>query len=112
MASSSSTGAVAAGLGASASSLFASFCCVGPLVVTLFGVNGAILASTFKPWRPHLLLFALAFLIFGFFRMRSSVVAREGAACDPRSFRRAKVLLWTSAGVWVGAAVVTAVTWW
>ena len=104
------SGPVAAGLGASVSSLFASFCCVGPFVVAIAGVNGAILASTLKPWRPLMLLVALGFLVHGVLRVRSLSSASE--TCDLRGVRTARRLLKLSGAIWLGAIVVTALTWW
>ena len=53
------TGAASAALGSAA----ASICCIGPLAITLLGVQGAIVAAGIKPYRWYLL--AGSFVLIG-----------------------------------------------
>jgi mercuric ion transport protein len=81
----------------------ASICCIGPLAIVLLGVNGAILAAAFKPYRFYLL--SISFLLLAG-ALWSAYRARDGAACRVRSRRWSKIVLWASLGLWVAALVV------
>ena len=48
------------------SALIASLCCIGPLVLVLFGIGGASTALAIGYRKPYFLLFGLAMLIIGF----------------------------------------------
>lgn len=47
-------GSLFGGPAAAVSSAAPSICCIGALAIALLGVNGAILAAAFKPYRVHL----------------------------------------------------------
>ena len=59
-------GSAFGGAAAAATSVAASLCCVGPLALTLLGVNGMILAAGIKPYRGYLLGASLLFLGLAF----------------------------------------------
>ncbi|MGH7541320.1 MAG: mercuric transporter MerT family protein, partial [Gemmatimonadota bacterium] len=92
-------GAATAALGSAG----ASICCLGPLGVTLLGVNGAIFAAGLKPYRGYLLGASLALIGVGFrsFHRRRSV----GAACSTRMTRWTRRALWVSV-ILFGLAIV------
>ncbi|MCH9014564.1 MAG: hypothetical protein IH877_02595 [Gemmatimonadetes bacterium] len=77
----------------------ASICCIGPLALTLLGVQGAIWAAGLQPYRWYLLGTALVFLAIGFW---SQYGARfRGKSCSLRSRRIGRITLWTSASIWM-----------
>ncbi|MCI0432241.1 MAG: hypothetical protein L0271_01135 [Gemmatimonadetes bacterium] len=83
-------GAAVAALGSTA----ASICCLGPLGVTLLGVNGAIFAAGLKPYRGYFLSASIALIVLGFwsfYRRRQPV-----AACASRTARWTRLALWGS----------------
>ncbi len=94
-------GAASSAMGSAA----ASICCVGPLGVTLLGVQGAIFAAGLKPYRWYLLggsavLLGLAFL------MIYRPVSAAGASCSTRVGRWNRITFWTSAGIWITAITI------
>src|SRR5260370_34181223 len=66
---------------AAATSAAASICCIGPLAIALLGVNGAILAAAFKPYRVYLLGGSLVLLASAFWSAYRRPPMRDGAAC-------------------------------
>ncbi|MBA3658173.1 MAG: hypothetical protein H0W67_01090 [Gemmatimonadales bacterium] len=94
--------ATAAAAGGIAAALFASLCCIAPLLFVALGV-GAGLASTFEPLRPGLATLTVGLLALGFYivyRRRKTQVGTECAARPyPPSGRRDQALLWISAAV-------------
>ncbi len=98
-------GAAIGSSGSAIVSAAASVCCIGPLAITLLGVNGAILAAGFKPYRLHLLALSAALLAIAFW-----AVYRRGAkgsrACSTRGQRLTRTILWGSVIIWIGAALV------
>ena len=109
-------GSAFGGAAAAATSMAASLCCVGPLALTLLGVNGMILAAGIKPYRGYLLGASLVLLGLAFwvtYRRRRGV--REGDACQLPSGRVAKgrvtrIILWASAALWIGALILNLVS--
>lgn len=98
-------GSVVAGLASTA----ASICCIGPLAITLLGVNGAILAAGTKPYRPYLLTGSLLMLAFAFWRVYGRRVPRavsSGESCPVVPSRWTRFTLWTAAALWVFAVVI------
>ncbi len=91
---------------AAVTSTAASICCIGPLAIALLGVNGAILAAAFKPYRFYLLAVSLGLLGGAFWSVYGGPRARDGAACPARRGRRTKIILWTGAALWVAALVI------
>lgn len=101
---SATAGSVLAGLTSTA----ASICCIGPLAITLLGVNGAILAAGFKPYRPYLLGASLLMLVFAFWRIygRRAGGASGADSCSVGAPRWTRIILWAAAALWVLAVVI------
>ena len=94
------------GAAAAVTSTAASICCIGPLAIALLGVDGAILAAGFKPYRFYLLGTSLALLAAAFWSVYGGRQVRDGAACPVPAGRWTKVILWTALGLWTGAVVI------
>ncbi len=94
-------GAVGAALTAAAAGL----CCIGPLALTLLGVNGMILAAGLKPYRFHLLLGSILMWGLAFWVVYHPFRA-GGAACSTRSARLTRVVLWLATLIWIAAFVL------
>jgi len=99
-------GAILGASSAALTSAASSICCIGPLAITLLGVNGAILGAAIKPYRPFLLtesglMLALAFGLYFRPAANGSVVT-----CSVRARRVQKSLLWTGFGLWVAALFI------
>ena len=84
----------------------ASVCCIGPLAIALLGVNGAILAAAFKPYRVYLLSGSLVLLTDAFWSAYRRAPPRGGAACPVPVGRRTRLVLWVALGLWIGAVIV------
>ena len=84
-------------------SIFASICCIGPLAITLLGVNGAILGAVIKPYRPILLTSAAVLLAFAYWRLQRSRNVAKGAACSIKAMRAQKIVLRASVVIWIAA---------
>ncbi len=96
-------GALAGASSAALTSVASSICCIGPLAITLLGVNGAILGAAIKPYRPILLTAAAVLLAFAYWRLAGSRSGVEGAACSVRAMRVQKAVLWAGIVIWVVA---------
>ena len=94
------------GAAAAVTSTAASICCIGPLAIALLGVNGAILAAAFKPYRFYLLGASFMLLTSAFWTVYGARGVRDGAACPVRPGRWTKVILWTGVTLWVAALVI------
>lgn len=94
------------GAAAAVTSAAASICCIGPLAIALLGVNGAILAAAFKPYRGYLLTGSLALLASAFWSAYRRTPARDGGACRVPAGRWTKIVLWVALGLWLGAVVI------
>src|SRR2546422_9068347 len=95
------------GLGAGLSAAAATLCCVGPGVVSLLGVGGAVAAAALKPYRPVLLLGSVLLLGAAFWlAYRPAAAAGAGAACPTRLGRLVRAVLWTAAVTWIAALVL------
>ncbi len=99
-------GSVLSGTVAAVTSAAASICCIGPLAIALLGVNGAILAAAFKPYRVYLLSGSLVLLAGAFWSAYRRAPARDGTACPVPAGRRTRILLWVALGLWIGAVVI------
>ena len=110
MATSSSSGfnlsALVGASSAALTSVASSICCIGPLAITLLGVNGAILGAAIKPYRPLLLTAALFLLAFAYWRLMGSRNGAEGAVCSIRAMRLQKIVLWTGVVIWIAAVII------
>ena len=100
------TGAASAALGSAA----ASICCIGPLAITLLGVQGAIVAAGIKPYRWYLLAgsFVLIGLAFWSVYRPSPRKVTAGASCSigAGGGRVSRLVLWTASGIWVAAVAL------
>jgi len=78
-------GSLFGGTVAAFTSAAASICCIGPLAIALLGVNGAILAAAFKPYRVYLLSGSLVLLAGAFWtRIAGPPPQRATARRAPR----------------------------
>ncbi len=84
----------------------ASICCIGPLAIALLGVNGAILAAAFKPYRVYLLSGSLILIAGAFWSTYRRAPSRGGAACPVPAGRWTRVVLWVGLGLWIGAVII------
>ncbi len=100
------TSSLLGGAVAAVTSTAASICCIGPLAIALLGVNGAILAAAFKPYRFYLLGASFVLLAGGCWSVYGGHGVRDGAACPVRRGRWTKQILWTGVTLWVAALVV------
>ncbi len=91
---------------AALTSVASSICCIGPLAITLLGVNGAILGAAIKPYRPFLLTAALLLLAFAYWHFMGSRNGAEGAVCSIRAMRLQKIVLRVSAIIWITAVII------
>ena len=94
-------GAATGGMSAAVAAAFAGLCCFGPSGIALLGVGGTLAAASLKPYRPLLLLVSLGLLAFAFRQAYGRRVMVDGASCPIRAGRLARVMLWTSAVIWV-----------
>ena len=76
-----------AGMGAALTAAAASLCCIGPAVVAVVGVGGAVAAAGLKPYRPLLILVSMALLGVGFWLTYQppTTVGSGAAACPTRA---------------------------
>src|SRR5712671_7250211 len=99
-------GSVVGSAVAAVTSAAASICCIGPLAIALLGVNGAILAAAFKPYRVYLLSGSLVLLAGAFWSAYRRAPPPDGAACPVPAGRWTKIVLWVALGLWIGAVVI------
>jgi len=101
------SGSVAGAIGAALTSAAAALCCIGPLALTLLGVNGMILAAGLKPYRFYLIGGAGLFLAVAFwiaYRPSRSVLSfAECPVPKPGTVRLTRVVLWLTAGIWLAS---------
>lgn len=97
-------GAAGSALGSAA----AGICCLGPIGISLLGVQGAIFAAGLKPYSGYLLTGSAVLLGIAFWSVyrRPKNRRTNGQSCPSRGGRWTKRILWTSAAVWMGAAVL------
>ena len=98
-------GSLAGAVGAAFTAAAAALCCIGPLALTLLGVNGMILAAGLKPYRFQLLLGSMLMLSLAFWLIYRPMRA-GGAACSRRSARLIRLVLWFVTLVWIAAFVL------
>ena len=92
-------GASLGAVGAAATAIAASLCCVGPAVVAVLGTGGAIAVAKLEPWRPYLLGFGAVVLAVAFsLAYRPGGTCRNGS-CTKRASRFVKFTLWASASI-------------
>lgn len=94
------------GAAAAVTSAAASICCIGPLAIALLGVNGAIMAAAFKPYRVYLLSGSFMLLAGAFWSAYRRAPARAGVLCPVPTGRKTRIVLWVALGLWIGAVVI------
>ncbi len=87
-------------VGSALSSAVAAICCIGPLALTLLGVNGMIFAAGLKPYRFSLLAASALMLGLAFWLIYRPLPVK-GASCSTRSGRFTKIIVWFAAGIWL-----------
>lgn len=88
-------GSLASIAGALASSLLASLCCLGPLVLGALGVGGAGALWKLERYRTHFSVATLALLGAGFYFTYRRTAEVDGCACAlPPRRRLGRALLW------------------
>jgi mercuric ion transport protein len=100
MSSSTPSGSLSFAASAVLGAFLASACCVGPLLLALFGLGGAGLFRSLAPYRPLFLLAALALLGLGFFRAYQPR-ASDVCGCNSTPNNRSQKLLLLLAAVLV-----------
>ncbi len=98
--------ALAGASSAALTSVASSICCIGPLAITLLGVNGAILGAAIKPYRPILLTAAAVLLAFAYWRLMGARNGAEGAVCSIRAMRLQKIVLGIGVVIWIAAVII------
>ncbi len=94
----------AGAIGSAGLAALATACCVGPVVVALFGVGGAVAAASMIPYRPYLLGLALVLAVSaGWAAYRPRTVCTMNQCTTPRP---ARVAAWTAIVVTTVSAVV------
>lgn len=84
-------------VGAIASAIGASICCVGPLLLALTGLGGGALLLRFAPYRPYFLAGTACLLAASFYLTYRSPQenCEPGSICArPASRRTQKIVLW------------------
>jgi mercuric ion transport protein len=97
-----------AGLGAALTATAATLCCVGPAVVAVVGVGGAVAAASLKPYRPLLILVSVALLGLGFWLTYQprAAVGSSAVACPTRAGRLSRRIVWIAAAFWLAAVLL------
>ena len=97
----SSVGAAAGGVGGAGLSVAAAACCtpvLAPLVVSIFGVSGAIWAAGLKPYSGLIVAVSGALIALGFWLVYRP---RPAGVCEARRPRGVRLVLWLAAGLWL-----------
>ena len=94
--------------------IFASSCCVVPLVLVTMGVSGAWIGtlSALAPYQGYVAAFTLGVLGLGFWRVYGAKVeiCADGSYCgSPAANRLTKIALWCALAL-VGSAL--SIDWW
>ena len=97
-----------AGVGAALTAAAATLCCVGPAVVAIVGVGGAVAAAGLKPYRLLLILVSMALLGLGFWLTYEprAVLGSGAVACSTRAGRISRRIVWIAAAVWLAAVLL------
>ena len=96
--------------GGAFAAIAASACCIGPLVLVTVGVGGAWLGNfaALEPYRPPLIVIAMAAMILAYRRIYARAAAPDacapGTICAvPATRRMYKTLFWSVAAMVVAA---------
>lgn len=92
-------------VGAIATAVVASICCIGPVVLAGLGVGAVTAAQQFAPFRPYFLALTAIFLGFGFYfaYRKPRHEACSGEACEP-----SRIIRWTRPLLWIATVIVLA----
>lgn len=90
-------GASVGALAVAAAAVAATLCCIGPAVVAIFGVGGAVAIARLEPYRPYLLTAGVLVLAVGFYMAYRPGGACRGGTCSRRASNVMRVMLWLSA---------------
>jgi mercuric ion transport protein len=89
------------GVGAVASAVAASLCCLGPLVLAVTGLAGGAMFHLFAPYRAVFAALTILFLGGAFYwtyrRPSPGACETDGACTRPTVRRGTKIALWVSA---------------
>lgn len=81
-------------------SAFLGSCCALPLLLLSLGVGSMGFATALVPFRPYLILVTFILLAIAFYLVYGCKPVCEGkGACDVKSIRRTKILLWIATGL-------------
>ena len=98
-------GSLVGAVGAAFTSGVAAICCIGPLALTLLGVNGMIFAAGLKPYRFYLIGASGLMLALAYWMIYRPVTV-QGAACTTRTARWTRRTLWVATAVWFAAFIL------
>ena len=101
------TGAI--GLGAIAS--FIGLCCIGPWVVVLFGVPGAVVLAGWQPYRLYIIAAAAGLLAWAFWRVYRPKPVCEDGTCPTQPSSWLKASLWAATALLVLAFFAEELQW-
>ena len=92
-------------LGAIGAAIFASVCCIGPVLLAGFGVGAVAAAQKFAPLRPVFLAVTALFLGLGFYLAyrKTKQTACAGEVCESSGIAR-----WSRPLLWIATAIVLA----
>ncbi len=102
-------GAATSGAGAAVLATAATACCVpilAPLIVSVLGVSGAVWAAGLKPYSPYILAGAGLLLGYGFWTVYRRRPLPADVSCPARRPRGVRIVLWTSALLWLVACLL------
>jgi mercuric ion transport protein len=94
-------------IGSAALAALATACCVGPTIVALLGVSGAVAAASVVPYRPYLLGLSAALVAFAVWQAYRPHAACSTGTCTTTR-QTARVAAWTAA---VATAVSVTIPW-
>ncbi len=85
-------------IGAIISAIFASVCCIGPVVLAILGIGGAGLFSKFVVFRPYFFILTVGILGLAFYlTYRKREVICEDGSCEIKSAGKwNKIALWSA----------------
>lgn len=77
-------------------SIFASICCIGPLVLALLGLTGVAAFSFLEPLRPYLISASIILFVFAFYFVyrKKEIIKEDGSRKIVTTGKRDKLLVW------------------
>lgn len=106
-------GAAAGAGAASVASAAAGICCLGPVGLTLLGVQGSILAAGLQPYRGWLLAGSGMLLVAAHWSLRRRLTTcdrSDGATCPPHRGGWTRRLIWGASALWLFSLVLPLLT--